>query len=433
MVPTVFETTNHIAGIWAVGSPLLYPTLHSNVLGSLMTFGDFPPSSKSAPGGFLHHMDLSAHVLAFAEKFGLMEYVELGSRVEAVSRLKATETCPEGWVVQVNGKKRCFRRVCLCTGAVQQPHVPDIPIDAVTRTFHSSTFGACNTADFAGKHVVVVGFGNSACDITECVTGHAASVTIIVRKPLRVCRKADVRNFNGLYLLPLKALMMAVRHITTVIPCGTDTSGEDLKLVASNNLLDLLAAGHVTVRLGELVECRGGRARFKDGTEIAADVIAWCTGYQPSDFGVAEPQLRAKLLAAPLYQHVWHPDYTDLAVVGNGGGLWYQLGAQAVWVARVWSGRVPGPDLEFMHKWIAMLKEGRQDRDRWTREEWDAVPVFIGVAKQAGLWFTPLEALCGFLRPFKPHTFLKSAKQLRKCVVPNLRVELLGSSPAPVR
>eukprot|EP00811_Abedinium_folium_P029948 NODE_4754_length_1851_cov_9.882251.p1 GENE.NODE_4754_length_1851_cov_9.882251~~NODE_4754_length_1851_cov_9.882251.p1 ORF type:complete len:393 (+),score=42.77 NODE_4754_length_1851_cov_9.882251:148-1326(+) len=377
-----------------------------------MTFGDFPPSANTT-GRFLHHTALTEHLLAYAQHHHLEDYVEFGSEVESVSQVMAGRD--EGWVVRVNNRNRRFGKVCLCTGAARKPHIPEVPVGAGTHAFHSSAFGACSLGDFDGKHVVVAGFGPSAADICEAVAERAASVTVVMRASVRVLPKAVMlmRDYQLSFVLSSTALWRVIDGHATVVPLGAPKDEENKTLVTTNNLIDLLTAGRVTARLGALVECRGGRALLQDGTDIPADIVAWCSGYCNTGFNAVEPGLRAQLLSAPLYLHVWHPDLLDLAIVGNGGHGWIVIEAQARLAAMVWSGRLQRPDAEAMRSWCADLKEAKKSHARWTHDGLGGLLVFIETTKLMGCAFTPFEAMVGALSPFRPDAFFASERLSR--------------------
>ena len=86
--------------------------------------------------------------------------------------------------------------------------------------------------------------------------------------------------------------------------------------------------------------------RFADGSEVAADVVIFCTGYK-----VSFPFFEPGLIAAPgndlpLFRRVFHPDMPDVFFVG----LLQPLGAvfplaeiQAEWICDYLSGRYELP------------------------------------------------------------------------------------------
>ena len=103
------------------------------------------------------------------------------------------------WAVTVsrNGVLARLRpsHIVLATGTLGAPKMPDLPDRALFsgRVLHATEFD--DAAPFAGKHVVVVGAGNSSIDIcSDLALGRAASVTMIQRSATCVVGRDNVKQ-----------------------------------------------------------------------------------------------------------------------------------------------------------------------------------------------------------------------------------------------
>ena len=124
-----------------------------------------------------------AYLQEFAETFGLLNHIRFGHRVTKIERLtdgsakwslafksgekfsyKGLPTPPA--VEAATGELKCDLLVC-CTGTHGKPHIPDLPglKTFCGETTHSSTY--VNAAPFKGKHVLIVGAGESGSDIVR--------------------------------------------------------------------------------------------------------------------------------------------------------------------------------------------------------------------------------------------------------------------------
>jgi cation diffusion facilitator CzcD-associated flavoprotein CzcO len=71
--------------------------------------------------------------------------------------------------------------IILAVGSLSEPKIPEV-LD--THLFHGVSFHASKYPggrSFAGKHVVVVGAGNTSADICQDLTFHGADVTMVQR------------------------------------------------------------------------------------------------------------------------------------------------------------------------------------------------------------------------------------------------------------
>ena len=96
----------------------------------------------------------------------------------------------DGTLVQLHPK-----HIALATGTLGAPRIPDIPgKDGFSGTvMHAAQF--VDAAPFVGKHVVVVGAGNSSIDICQdLATGGVASVTMVQRSQTCVVSRSSVNE-----------------------------------------------------------------------------------------------------------------------------------------------------------------------------------------------------------------------------------------------
>lgn len=327
-----------------------------------MHFENYPfESSSNDRAGFPHHSAMTSHLLRFADRFGLLQFCNLNSKVSMLGKDDAGK-----FILEVGGRRLLFDRVCLCTGKANRAAVPHVLADAQTISFHSSEL-AMRSSTFEGRHVVVVGGGASAVDACELAVRSAVSVTILNEQPLFLVPRVgsdgqplmdSVKMFH--LLLPNAVFDAALRKIVLVFPKGTGVEFDISKTpVPTWRLHDLLAAGQVRIQLGAVSEVRDGKVILGDGNALRADVIVWCTGYHQTIFDILSPDLRAQVLAeVPLFENVWVAGVPGLAVMGQGHGqaFWWILELQGQWIARVWSGRIVIPDQAEIREWSKQVK-----------------------------------------------------------------------------
>jgi len=119
-----------------------------------------------------------------------------------------------------SGSEECHRfdYLVVCNGIFSQPMVPDFPgTEAFTlaggRVCHTSQFH--NHAETKGKHVLVVGYGKSSCDVAHAVCEHAASTSVIARHLIWKVPKMlmNVRNYKYLLLTRMGEGLFKYIHV----------------------------------------------------------------------------------------------------------------------------------------------------------------------------------------------------------------------------
>jgi cation diffusion facilitator CzcD-associated flavoprotein CzcO len=131
-----------------------------------------------------------ARVLGLAPRFG--------ERVSAIRR------DGEGWIVGTSAQEWRARNVVVATGYTRVPNRPNWPglPEFAGQVLHSSEYRS--GAAFAGKRVLVVGFGNSGGEIALDLCEHGAKTAISLRSAVNMV----TRDFLGLPILAWGLLLV---------------------------------------------------------------------------------------------------------------------------------------------------------------------------------------------------------------------------------
>lgn len=217
---------------------------------------------------------------------------------QAVTRLERADGV---WIATTPTRQWSARDVVVATGAARRPVRPTWPgMDSYQgQVLHSSEYR--NGDPWQGRPVLVVGFGNSACeqatDLVEC----GARAHLSVRAPVNVVP----RDLLG--VVPVLRVGVAMRHLPTALADALawpvirlsvgDLRGVGLsKLPYGPNtqiardrhipLLDIgtmahLRAGRIGVH-GEIARFTEDGVLFTDGSALAVDAVVLGTGYRPA-------------------------------------------------------------------------------------------------------------------------------------------------------
>ena len=146
----------------------------------------FPDSAALLPT----QADICDYCDAYATEWKLWPHLRLSTLVSRVSRNARTDADPSGtfsveYADSASGSDttETFTHVVVATGELAVPYIPEIPgaDQFAGRLLHSSK-RRDNSAELAGRHVVVVGNGKSAQDAAlDALNAGAVAVTQVVR------------------------------------------------------------------------------------------------------------------------------------------------------------------------------------------------------------------------------------------------------------
>lgn len=128
--------------------------------------------------------EVQKYLVSYAEHFGLEPHVRLSTTVGRVT----FDDSQQKWAIKVGGQgAQLFDKVVIAIGGMTS--LPNIPvIDGLEKftgtSMHSRAFK--RPEQFAGKRVMVVGFGNTAADTATQIADIAEKVYIAHRNGARI-------------------------------------------------------------------------------------------------------------------------------------------------------------------------------------------------------------------------------------------------------
>lgn len=148
----------------------MYESAHFISSRALSGFGGWPMPEHFAD--YPSHRHVLSYLRGFADAYGLTDRIEFGVEVRGVER-----NADGSWTVtRTDGRASVHRQVVVCTGSQWHPNVPDLPGKFTGEIRH--TVGYRSADELRGKRVLVVGAGNSGCDIA-CDAARAADHAVI--------------------------------------------------------------------------------------------------------------------------------------------------------------------------------------------------------------------------------------------------------------
>lgn len=330
-----FELNSDVGGLWDIDNPhsTMYDSAHLISSKSTTQFSEFPMRDEVAP--YPHHSEMRRYFRDYADHFQLKTHYQFNTRVVEVNRLE------RGWqlISEQNGVRRNwqFDGVLIANGTLHKPNSVSLPGDFDGQVMHSSEYRSA--AVFEGKRVLVVGCGNSACDIAVDAVHRAASVDISVRRGYYFLPKfilgKPTDTFGGAIKLPrpLKQRLdgLLVRALVGK-PSSYGLPDPDYKLYESHPVMNSLVLhylGHGDIKARrDISKVDGKQVTFTDGEQGEYDLILQGTGYKLDYPFIDRAHLNwpEKAGAPQLYLNVFHPQYDDLFMMGmvEASGLGWQ-------------------------------------------------------------------------------------------------------------
>jgi hypothetical protein len=344
-----FEAHSDVGGLWNMGNPrsTVYESAHLISSKRMTEFSEFP--MPEAVADYPSHRELLDYFRAFADHFGLRQHFRFGVRVR---RVEPVSDAPDTrWRITIetsDGQTETaeYKGVVVANGTLSEPNMPRFEGEFSGELLHTSAY---KTADlFKGKRVLIVGAGNSGCDIAVDAVHHAKSIDISVRRgyyfvPKYVFGKpAD--SLGGKRPLPpwiKQKVDSTILKWFTGDPVRFGFPKPAYKMYESHpvvNSLILYHIGHGDVKVrADVARFKGHTVHFKDGTAADYDLILAATGYKLHYPFMDHALLNWKGMAPSLYLNIFAPRFDRLAVLGmvEASGLgWQGRYEQAELVAR---------------------------------------------------------------------------------------------------
>ncbi|MCX7419006.1 MAG: NAD(P)-binding domain-containing protein [Planctomycetia bacterium] len=373
-----FELGSGIGGMWRYqndnGLSSAYRSLHINTSRDTMAYSDFPLPRDWPP--FPDHGKVLQYFESYVDHFGIRETITFRTKVEQV-----TAAGNGDWdvtVVGADGVRRTNRygAVLVANGHHWNPRLPSFPGEFHGQQLHSHDYR--EPSRFVGKRVLVVGFGNSSCDIACEASRVAEAAFMSVRRGAHVIPKYMFGWPMDTILPPFIWKWLPWWAIRPIFGAGLWMARGKMSWYGipepehrilqehptiSADIFNVIGHGYLQVK-PNLQELCGDSVRFVDGSVEKVDVIVWCTGYN-----ITFPFLDASVLdpmnnEVSLYQQVVHPDQPGLYFIGlvqPWGAIMPLAEAQAIWVADVLRGTSGLPDRETM---VAEIKRHRASLEK---------------------------------------------------------------------
>ena len=326
----VFEKNDKVGGNWVFNSKTGHSSVYENthIISSKTwsEYEDFP-----MPAGYPdypNHRQLQAYFESYAKHFGVFDHICFNHAVRS-----AVPRDGGGWDVTYEDGDGAshdeeFDVLMVANGHHWNPKFPEYEGSFDGRLMHSHDFKGIDD-EWRGKNVLVIGAGNSGCDVAVESARIAAKVCLSMRNPQWFVPKfmfgmpSDVFAAQTKWL-PGKVKQWTFAKLLRLIQGHYGAYGLPVndKLpfthhpTLNSDLVDFVRHGRIKPRPG-VRRLDGREVEFTDGTREAFDIICACTG-----FWITFPFFDAALInfknsaRVPLLLKMMHADHRNLYFIG---------------------------------------------------------------------------------------------------------------------
>ncbi|MEL7313235.1 MAG: NAD(P)-binding domain-containing protein [Pseudomonadota bacterium] len=280
-----FERHTGVGGIWDINNPgtPMYESAH--FISSRDRSGYFGFPMPAHYPDYPRRDQILEYTRHFAERFDLAPNIRFSTAVDALA------CADHGWQITLDtGERRSFSHVICASGHTWTPNWPSYPGEFSGKVMHAVDYRSGE--QFAGQRVLVVGAGNSACDIACDAAQFADASLISMRRGYHFIPKhlfgipAD-QFANRSRWLPFGVRRRAFEWLLGLLQGDLSAHGlqaPDHSLLASHPIINSQLIHYL--QHGDITICRdidffdGDDVVFTDGARHTVDLVVYATGYR---------------------------------------------------------------------------------------------------------------------------------------------------------
>lgn len=363
---TAFEKNNQVGGNWVYDEnnthSSVYETTHIISSRRWSEFEDYPMPEHYTD--YPSHAQLLKYFQSYAQHFDLNKYISFNTTV-----LKVTRTDENTWHVLYENEQGThdawFDYLLIANGHHWDPFLPEYQGNFSGDLLHSHQYKKASV--FKGKRVLVVGGGNSACDVAVEISRVTPQTSISMRRGYHIFPKFIIGKptdvaFAKIRWMPVWLRQKCISFVIRIVQgrydkyklMKPDCGPLEIHPTINSELLYFIRHGKVIPRPG-IERFEGKKVHFSDGKIEEFDTVIFATGYQISfPFFDKECIDFTNSTEIPLYRKMMHPDFDNLYFIGlcqPQGCIWPLADYQSKIVARIINGTLSRP--EQLHKKIA--------------------------------------------------------------------------------
>ena len=320
------ELNANVGGQWDIKNPnsSMYESAHIISSRTVQEYKEFPFPEGTAD--YPHHSVIRKYLNDYVDKFDLRRHIQFNTKVIKTKRLGENS-----WEVklEVGGEvlTKKYKGIVVANGVFSLPNRPKFKGEETFtgEIIHSADYKEASV--FTGKRVLIIGAGNSGCDIAVDAVHRAKYIDMSVRRGYYFVPKylfgkpADI--VGGKINLPRRIDLKIKKRILKMFtgdPVKYGFPKPHYELFESHPVVNSLIIhhlGHGDLDIMKDIEhIEGSTVYFKDGESKDYDLILLATGFKLNYTFIDKENLNWVKNSPKLFMNIFHPEYDDLFVLG---------------------------------------------------------------------------------------------------------------------
>lgn len=318
-----YEASRGVGGLWDIENPrsTMYESAHLISSRTTTQFSEFPMDTTA---DYPSHRTLIRYFRDYADRFGLTGRFRFETKV---TRLESTDDGE--WMLRADGPEgpveQRYAGVILANGTLAEPNIPTFRGEFTGEILHTSAYK--RATQLTDKRVLIIGAGNSGCDIAVDAVHHAASVDMSVRRGYYFVprylfgRPSDTLNQGKPLPARIKQFVdTRVLRAFTGDPVRFGFPKPDYRIYESHPIVNTLILNHLgqgDLRIRpDIDRFEGTSVHFADGSSDEYDTVLLATGYTLDYPFVDRGELNWTGWSPRLFLNVFPPSFNGLYVIG---------------------------------------------------------------------------------------------------------------------
>lgn len=323
----VYDYGKDVGGNWVFSDKpshsSVFETTHIISSKTLSQYDDFPMPANYPD--YPSHQQLAEYFQSYARHFNLYEHIQFETLV-----VKCERDASHKWHITTRKNEiqntEVFDALAVCNGHHWKPRFPEYAGTFTGKFMHSHEVK--RFSDFTDQKVLVIGGGNSACDVAVESSRFSTRTDISWRRgywviPKFIFGKPSDTIGGLLRFLPSFIWRKATSNMIRIINGSNSSYGlpepqEDFGFhhpTVNSELFYFIRHGKIHPRTD--IDCyEGSKVIFRDGRTEEYDVIVACTGYYISHPFFDPSFIDYSQGDVPLYLRMLHPEIENVYFIG---------------------------------------------------------------------------------------------------------------------
>ena len=319
---TCFEMNDQIGGNWVykdkTGHSSVFKTTHIISSKKFSEYTDFPMPNDfpDYPSG----AELLSYFNSYVKKFDLKKHIKFETKIE-----KALPN-NDKWKLFFENTNEDFDYLIIANGHHWSPRIPSYSGSFSGELMHSHQFK--NNEYFKDKSVLVVGGGNSACDIAVEISRVAKKTSISMRRgyhfiPKFIMGMPSDKFYAKTLWIPQRIRLILQKLVLRFVQgkyedYGLQKPDHDIlqsHATVNSELLYFIKHGKISPKTN-IKSFSGSSVLFDDESKNDYDIVLFATGYKISFPFFSDSHIDYEQKDIDLYNFCFHPKFKNLMFVG---------------------------------------------------------------------------------------------------------------------